>query len=145
MWFREIAEVENPGRGELQAFVDAVMEFLGFVLEHPDEFAFLWEDAPELRELAIDTFREDVSESAAELRRVIPEIPNEALAIHGLIGRPAEFKFKVLHSVANLWDNVRNQGGRIRGWFKRTTKAIDVILDSLGGAAGGIGGVLEGI
>src|ERR1700730_3218323 len=128
MWFREIATVENPGREELQAFVDAVMKFLGFVLEHRDEFAFLWENDPQLRDLAMETFQQDVSDSAYELRSVIPELSDGGLAIHGLVGRPARFKFKVLNSVANLWP-ARAQL-RIRGWFKQIIEAIDAILGS---------------
>jgi hypothetical protein len=143
MWFREIAAVEDPGRRELQAFVDGVLKFLKFVLEHREEFPFLWEDAPELRELAIETFRRDVSKSADELRRIIPDISNELLVMHGLIGRPAKFKFRVVNTIANLWDRVRPQKTRICGWFKQMTEAIDAILKSLTGAAGGIGGVLE--
>ncbi len=119
------------------------MRFLGFVLAHRDEFAFLWEEDPQLRELAIETFERDVSDSAYALRSAITDISNEALAIHGLVGRPAKFKFEVLNTVADQWDTIREQTGRIRGWFKRTAKAIDVILDSLGAAAGGIGGVLK--
>ena len=143
MWFREIAAAEEPGKPELQRFIDGIMEFLEFVLTHPDEFAFLWEEAPELREQAIETFRRDVSEGAGELRRIIPEIPNEALVRHGLLGRPLRFKFRVVNMVANVWEVVRGRRSLIRGWFKRTTRAIDVILDSLGPAVGGVGGVLK--
>jgi len=143
MWFREIATVEKPGRRELQGFVDGVFKFLEFVLERREEFGFLWKDAPALRNLAFETFRQDVSKSAAELRRRIPRISREILVRHGLVGRPAKFKFEVLNAVANRWTRVRSQKTRIRGWFKRTIKAIDVILDSLGPAAAGVGGVLK--
>ena len=145
MWFREIAAVEDPGRPELQAFIDAVLEFLRFVLEDRDEFAFLWAQAPELRNLAVETFESDVEESAGELRARIPQnISTETLVRHGLIGRPARFKFRVLNMVANGWERVQAQQPRIRGWWlKRTMKAIDEILESLGLAAGGFGGVLK--
>ena len=102
MWFTNIAEVDEPGREELRRFVDAVLKFLDFVLER-NEFAFLWQDASELKDLARETFNRDVLESAGELQNAIPNISSRALAVHGLVGRPARFKFRVLNSVANLW------------------------------------------
>jgi hypothetical protein len=44
----------QPRRDELHKFVDAVLKFLAFVLER-NEFAFLWQDARELKDLARET------------------------------------------------------------------------------------------
>ena len=143
MWFREIAAVEDPGRDELEAFVDGILKFLSFVLERRQDFGFLWVEAPELRDLAIETFQRDVTESAAELRAIIPEISTQTLVRHGLLGRPVRFKFQVLNMVANGWERVQVQRPLIRWWLNRTMKAIDEILESLGLAAGGFGGVLK--
>jgi hypothetical protein len=142
MWFIEISQVENPGRKELHLFVDGVLKFLNFVLQHADEFAFLWEQDSQLRALASETLELDVSASASSLHSIIEEISNEALIRHGLVGRPARFKFRVLNSIANRWGSVRRQG-RIRGWLKRVVDAIDAILDSLIDAAGGAGGLIK--
>ncbi len=76
MWFREIAAVEDPGRRELQAFVTAVLKFLGFVLEHLDEFVFLWDDDQDLREVATETSRRDASERRVVLRRISVAFPH---------------------------------------------------------------------
>jgi len=141
MWFREIAALDNPGRPELQSFVDRVIKFLHLVLED-DEFAFLWRDAPELRSQARETFDRDVVESARDLRNAIPQIADAILVQHGLIGRPARFKFRVLNTVANLWERVRGQLG-VGKWFKRIIEAIDAILGSLIDASGGIGSILK--
>ena len=140
MWFTDIAEIQNPGREELVRFVDAVLKFLGFVLER-DEFAFLWQDVRDLRDLARETFNGDVVESAGELNNAIANISERVLASHGLVGRPARFKFRVLNSIANLWP-ARAQL-RIRGWFKQMVEAIDAILGSLVDAAGGAGGIIK--
>ena len=143
MWFTEIAEVQEPGKDELQRFVNAVLDFLDFVLEHQDDFAFLWQGREELRELARETFRSDVMEiGGPELRSAIREISDRALRSHGLTGRPARFKFRVLNSIANMWELVRGQG-RVLGWFKQIVEAIDAILDSLIDAAGGAGGLIK--
>jgi hypothetical protein len=142
MWFIEIAEVENPARQELHRFVEGVLNFLDFVLNHPEEFRFLWEEDPELRSLALETFTLDVLPSAAVLHDRIEGIRNQALIRHGLVGRPARFKFQVLNVIANRWERVKKRG-RIRGWFKRIVDGIDAILDSLIEAAGGAGGLIK--
>lgn len=143
MWFTELAAVENPGRDELHRFVDSVIDFLGFVLERRDYFAFLWEDDPELLPLAQDTYSGDVRETgASELHRAIPAIREGVLISHGLVGRPMRFKLSLLTSISDAWERVRGQFG-IRDWFKRVVDAIDAILDSLIDAAGGIGGIIK--
>ena len=50
--FLAIADSPNPGRGELSRFTSDVESFLRLVVEESDEFAFLWDDAPELRGMA---------------------------------------------------------------------------------------------
>ena len=142
MWFVEIAKVENPGRKELHLFVDGVVKFLDFVLKHPKDFGFLWKEDPQLRSLAIETFENDISQSASVLKDKIKNIKNQALVRHGLIRRPARFKFRVLNAIEKRWQRVRKQG-KIRGWFKRIVDAIDAILDSLIEAAGGAGGLIK--
>jgi hypothetical protein len=142
MWFKEIAEVDNPGTQELQGFVDGVLEFLEFVLERRADFAFLWNDNTQLREMALDTFERDVIGSGRHLREVIPNIETRRLMLHGLEGRPLRFKIAVTNSIANTWDFARKQF-RIRDWFKRIIEAIDALLDSLIHAAGGVGGLVK--
>jgi hypothetical protein len=141
MWFTEIASIPNPGREEIHKFLDGVLDFLGFVLE-PQDFDFLWEDDPELQALATETYSGDVRESARDLHRAIPNIPESSLMSHGLVGRPMRIKFRVLASVSDNWERVRGQFS-IRGWFKRVIDAIDAILESLLDAAGGIGGIIK--
>ncbi len=142
MWFTEIANVENPGRAELHKFVDAALDFLAFVVDRPNEFAFLWEDEPALLELAQQTFRGDVRERAFELHRAIPALTETVLFAHGLLGRPMRFKLRVLNSIADQWERVRDQL-TIRDWLKRVIEAIDAILESLVDAAGGLGGIIK--
>lgn len=143
MWFTELATIENPGRDELHRFVDAVIDFLGFVLERRDDFAFLWQDDPELLQLALDTYFGDVREvGERELHRAIPGIRDSLLISHGLVGRPMKFKLKVVASVSDAWERVRGQFS-IRDWFKRVLDAIDAILDSLIDAASGAGGIIK--
>jgi hypothetical protein len=141
MWFTDIAEVEEPGRQELIEFVDAVLEFLNFVLEHPNDFGFLWEGRPELQRLARDTFRGDVVEiGGPELRRAIEQISDQTLRSHGLTGRALRFKLKVVDSVSSMWGKVK--GVAVPGWLKRTIEAIDAILGSLTDATGA-GGIVK--
>ena len=143
MWFGEIAASENPGREELQLFVRNVRNFFGFVLENMDEFSFLWEGAPELHDLAWETFRFDIAEGAGlELDYAIRDISPERLRRHGLEGRPLRFKFKVLDAIGNQWERVKGQLS-IREWFKKVIEAIDAVLDSLIDAAGGAGGLIK--
>lgn len=142
MWFTEIANAENPRRAELHKFVDATLEFLAFVVDRPNEFAFLWEDDPELLALAQQTFRADVRERAFELHRAIPALTEAVFIAHGLLGRPMHFKLRVLSSIADQWERVREQV-TIRDWLKRVIEAIDAILESLVDAAGGLGGIIK--
>jgi hypothetical protein len=143
MWFNEIAASENPGRHELSEFVRNVRNFLGHVLEDRDNFGFLWEDSPDLYDMAWETFRFDIAEGAGlDLDRSIPEISSENLRIHGLEGRPLKFKFRVLNSIGNQWEKVKGQFS-VKGWFKKIIDAIDAILDSLIAAAGGAGGIIK--
>jgi hypothetical protein len=141
MWFSDVADVKDPSRDELQGFVTATMAFLSFVMEQP-EFGFLWESDRDLHELAFETFKIDVQRSADHLLHVIPEISPNALDIHGLLGRPARFKLRVVDSLGRKWDQFRDQF-RVREWFRKIVEAIDAVLDSLIAAAGGVGGVIK--
>lgn len=140
-WFTKLAAVQNPDRVELQLFVDATMLFLNFALE-TDELSFLWGGDRDLAVLASDTFRKDVQQSADNLRAFIPEIRQDALIVHGLIGRPMRFKFRVMDTIGRQWDGVRGHFS-VREWFKRIIEAIDAVLGSLIAAAGGKGGLLK--
>jgi len=142
MWFSELADVENPGREELQGFVSATIRFLAFVVEQEHGFEFLWEDAPGLRLVAKPTFEEDVFRSARELTDRIPRIRETRLLAHGLLGRPLRFKLLVLDVIGRRWPEVREKFSR-REWFRKYVAAIDAILDSLVAAAGGTGGLLK--
>ena len=140
MWFTQIAIVQNPDKEQLRQFVDAVLRFLQFVLSE-EEFSFLWEVDPELRPLAQETFDRDVAESAVELQNAIEVATRAALMTHGLLGRPARFKYRVLTAVADQWERVRGQFS-VREWFKRVVEAINAILKSLSEATGGAGGII---
>jgi len=137
MWFENIAKVDEPGPGELMEFTRGVETFLGFVLKERHDFAFLWEDEPELWELA----EEDM----------IGKIPESTLDQHGLRKQPLKFKLRVLNSIANRWRRIREQFqvGTLRRmlaareWFKKIVEAIDAVLDSLIDAAGGAGGLVK--
>lgn len=139
-WFSEIANVENPGRHELNLFLDQVYNFLGFVLEDKSEFAFLWEDNPDLLDLARKTFTSDIGEAISELKGT--NIDELKLSSHGLLGRPLRFKLKVLWSISEKWKKVKGKFA-VREWLKRIFDAIDAILDSLINAAGGTGGMVK--
>jgi hypothetical protein len=143
MWFSSIASNEYPSIDELESFVDGTMEFLNFVLTE-DDFNFLWEDEPELRELAIDTFERDIRESASSLKQAIYEISDsQPLKDHGLIGRPMHFKLRVLDSIGRRWKKIIRGQFSAHEWFKKIIDAIDAILDSLINAAGGKGGMIK--
>ncbi len=138
-WFSKIAKVQEPGKKELRQFVDAVFDFLNFVLDHPGDFEFLWQGREELRLLASETFLGDVREiGGSELRGAIRNISQQTLQSHGLSGRALRFKLKVVDSIATMWGSVNGLG--IPGWLKRVIEAIDAILGSLVEAAhaGGI-------
>jgi hypothetical protein len=141
MWFTELARHENPGRKELNQFLDNINKFLDFVLKSP-EFQFLWEGEPELRGLAIETFQSDVVESILLLQQEIPNIEENRLRQHGLLGRPVKFKFRVLDSIGRQWNRVREQFS-VREWLKQIFEAIDAILDSVIHAAAGAGGLIK--
>lgn len=142
MWFDELATADDPRRDDLYVFVDAVVHFLADVLRDDDHFSFLWDDAPALRLLAIETFEYDVRRGASELKDEIPRISQDNLLAHGLIGRPMRFKFQVLVSIAGVWGRA-GEAFAIRDWLKRIIDAIDAILDSLIDAAGGVGAVIK--
>ena len=143
MWFNQVAASENPGRQELSLFVLNVRDFMGFVLENRGDFGFLWEDSPELHELAWETFQYDIVQGAGlELDGVIQDIPQKNLNAHGLEGRPLKFKFRVLNSIGNQWERLKGKLP-IREWFKKIIDAIDSILDSLIDAAGGVGWIIK--
>ena len=110
MWFSGVAEAENPGLEELQGFVRATMSFLNFVLQTP-EFGFLWENDRDLFGLAFETFNTDVLHSAENLIAVVPFIPQPALNVHGLVGRPMRFKLRVVDSIGNQSGNSVWRGG----------------------------------
>lgn len=141
MWFTESVEGSNPGIPELQAFLTGVQNFLSFVLER-NEFSFLWGDHYSLREMAFDTYQNDVVPSIQVLRDTVPFIHPIAVINHGLAGRPLRFKLKVIDTIANGWDRVQRQFS-IREWFKSLIDAIDALLDSLIDAAGGVGGLIK--
>lgn len=141
MWFTEIALQKNPGRDELGRFLQNVQEFLAFALE-ARELKFLWEDEQTLHPLAMETFRADVIPGIETLRRKVPEIQPERLVQHGLLGRPLQFKLRVLDSIGRQWDKVREQFS-VREWLKRIFDAIDAILDCVIDAAGGVGGLVK--
>jgi hypothetical protein len=151
MWFTDIAKVENPGQTELIEFTRGVEAFLGFVLEDGAEFGFLWEGHAGLRELAQDTYNNDVRAEAGRMRDVIGKIPSDLLDQHGLRRRPLKFKLRVLDSIANAWERIRDQFLRgdirrflsIREWLKKIVDAIDAVLDSLIAAAAGAGGLIK--
>lgn len=143
MWFDEIVASEDPGEEELIRFVRNVRSFLGYVLENNESFGFLWEDDPELHELALDTYRYDIAEgSGLILDHVIPQIPKAQLVAHGLSGRPLKFKFRVVGSIDAKWKKLKGQLS-IREWFKKMVDAIDAVLDSIIDAAGGVGGIIK--
>jgi len=135
-WFDDLAVLEDPGPEELQRFVLQVREFLGFVLQQEEDFSFLWEDDPTLRELAIETFERDVSEWVGSLAQAIPRTNPQRLLSHGLLGRALRFKFRVLASISSRWERVRGHHFTVRGWFKQICDAIDAVLDSLVQAVG---------
>lgn len=141
-FFLGIAENPNPGTGELSQFTRDVESFLRFVVDESPEFAFLWLDAPGLRNMASETLREDISRAGSGLRDAIPGISSSALANHGLRGRPLRFKFNVLAAIARQWEKVKGKL-TVRAWFKKMCEAIDAILDSLIEAAGAIGAVMK--
>jgi hypothetical protein len=141
-WFDELAAIENPQPDSLVVFVDQIQVFLRFVLENEGDFAFLWEDDPNLLRFARETFDRDVSEGAGMLKRSIPEISRDQLARRGLISRPLRFKYRVMAAIARGWGRVRGQL-TIRGWLKQVFDAIDAALDSLIAASGGVGGILK--
>jgi hypothetical protein len=141
MWFSELAVVENPGPHELLRFVEATTDFMDFVLESW-EFAFLWDDDQSLAALARETFNSDVRRAAGALAEAIPNINQDVLRMHGLIGSPMRFKLRVMDSIGRQWERVRGKF-TMREWFTRIIDAIDAALDSLIAAAGGVGSLIK--
>src|SRR5690606_8929940 len=105
-----------------------------------EAFLFLWRDEPELLEEARATFEGDIRIAIDELRAEVGSVPQEKLLSHGLLGRPLRFKFRVLDRVTRQW---RSLGNQLNKWLEWVLATIDVILDSLIDAAGGVGGALK--
>ena len=140
MWFNQLASVPDPGSDELERFVDAVVQFLDFAISDPD-LQYLWADDPGLDTLARNTFDLDVRPAAESLKQAIPRTPAQQLVDHGLIGRPMQFKLRVMDAVGKRWDQVKGTIG-VREWFRKIVEAIDAALGSLIDATGA-GGLIK--
>lgn len=129
-YFSQLAGLDNPGRTELQLFIDGVTHLLqdlvdGIVIEGGDpEVSAVFQA---MRERAAPTFYGDVLPWFEQVRADIPDIPNRALAAHGLQGRPLAFKFDVLDIIEKALDAL----GDFKHWIKAILVAIDVILESV--------------
>jgi len=141
MWFDNISEAAKPGRDELTRFTSGVEALLGFLFDNPDDFAFLWENDKDLLPLGKQTYEQDVRNSLARMRDVIPKAEESRLIAHGLLGLPLRFKLKALESIDRLWEAAKDQF-KIREWLKRVFEMIDAILDSLIEALG-VGGLTK--
>ena len=95
---------KSPDRADLRAFVSGIQNFFASVLEN--DFNFLWEDQPEVLNLARKTFNEDIRKSADDLHKRISHIPVDQLEFHGLIGGPMKFKLGVLASIDKEWNEI---------------------------------------
>jgi hypothetical protein len=143
MWFTDIAAVENPGREELQLFIQDARHFLLFILEDTQNFGFLWQHDPSLHSLAMDTLKYDVIQGASmELEKAILQTDSACLSSYGLEGRPLRFRFLVLNSIANQWKSTRRDFS-VRMWLRQVVAAINTILDPLIDAADGAGRLLK--
>jgi hypothetical protein len=129
-YFDQLAGLDNPGRTELQLFIEGVIHLLrdlldGSVIEGGEpEMPALFKA---MRKLAVPTFFEDVLPWFEQVRADIPDISTRALAAHGLQGRPLAFKFDVLDIIERALDRL----GDFTHWIKTILAAIDVILESV--------------
>jgi hypothetical protein len=140
-WFVRVAEIRNPDREHLALFLDEVMRLLEHTLKS-EEAQVLWALNPELRGMAMEAYETDVRRGAEELGAAIRQIPNASLVQHGLIGRPARFKYNVMATVSRGWGRVRAHF-TIRGGFRKVVEAVDAHLESFIAASGGVGGVVK--
>ena len=142
MWFSNLIETDNPGKKELEMFVNDIQHFLITVLED-QKFTFIWKHHPDLHDLALETYRYDIAEGAIQqLLSEIPKITETKIQKHGLEGRPLKFKFHVINTVANQLNSAKRHFS-VRSSFKKLIDAIDALLDSLIEAAGGAGGMIK--
>ncbi len=144
MDFEELAQIPEPGRSELAAFVGCVVDFLQFVLKDSDQFASLWTDEPELRDLAVTVLEKDVPGSAKELTRAIWETPDEKLVSYGLTGNPLRFKLQVLGTISREFktEYMESIPFSVRKWLRQAFEGMDAVLGSLV-LATGAGGLIR--
>jgi len=149
MWFSKIAAHKNPGINELHEFIEGVSSFLNFTLKDNDISISLWnDDNRHLRDLALETFENDVEDASKKVHEAIESSKSDNLFKqrineHGLFGRPMRFKLAVLDWIANEWQRAKDKfkdkiAGqfKIREWLKQMFEAIDAVLDSLIAAVG---------
>ena len=143
MWFRDIDTIQSPGVAELRVFVEGVVNFLGAVIDDRESFGFLWLAAEDLRLQTAETFTHDVRPEAQRLIAELGRLPLSAVRAHGLDGRPLRYKLHVLNSIARSRP-AQGSAAELRDWFRRTSAAIDALLDSIIDATGGAGGLIRG-
>ncbi len=144
MWFTNLLEFENPGRGELKLFVDDVRLFLRDVLFEFREFQVLFEGNDDLFNRARAAFTsKEMTSGLVELTEAINSIEPKIMERHGLHGSNLRFKFGVLGHISSEFQRRLSGQFTVRGWFQRIVAAIDALLDSLIDATGGAGGLIK--
>jgi len=129
----------------LRYFLEDTSTFLGNVIEKEDIYGFLWKEDSDLRKLAADTFERDVRGEIDTLCKSVEKMCPFMVRSHGLKGRPLYFKLRALFSISAMRDKVIRLKNKfsVRGWLKQMFDAIDVILDSIISALGGVGGLVK--
>jgi hypothetical protein len=141
-YFRNLADVQNPGAQELSRFLGDTFRVLSLLVESEEFYETLWRSDSALRRLAKKTLDRDVGPARDELLKAIPDIGSDSLRQHGLVGDAVRFKYKVIEKLARSWRRYKKRL-TVGHTFRSLFEAIDALLDSLIDAAGGAGGLIK--
>ena len=131
-FFASLAENREPGIESLHAFVSAVQDFIGAILDlsifdaedRDTEMPYLFR---QFHGDAQEVYRQYLPRSFDALQSNIPKIRPEHIEAHGLTGAPQRLKLRVLGAV----EQARKRFQSVWDWLKEALRQINHILESI--------------